>query len=485
MNLVRDPWIPVVGHDGKSRAVSLMEVFLDGEEIRDLAVNPVQRISIMRLLICIAQAALDGPEDEEDWLGCRQRIPPAAKEYLEKWMDRFELYGEHAFLQVPGLEVKRNATLDKLDFGLSAGSNHLMFDHGAHPEGRSHSDAWSALMVLTYQCFSPGGLVGSMQWGGETTTKTSEHAPGVEGSSLHTLLRGHSLYDSIHLNMLTKEIVRTLPYTPWGRPVWELSLVAPSAEDCETATASFLGRLVPVARAIYLESERSRFTLANGLRYPKLPEARDVMGTVVMRNRGGVEQLAYVAVDLARHPWRELCSILTLTAPQSTASGPLALGHLQHSGRGHIDIWTGGLSADKGKVLDVGEWVFGIPVAMLNAHELQAYSAGVSVARQGDAALRAATASYAAALKSGNSYATNARGHYWSCTDSQHDVLIRAASNLHADLNTTWYPIVKQAMLDAYERTCPHKTPRQIQAYAQGLQKLQLKKLGGDREPRV
>jgi len=63
MNLVSDPWIPVVMLDKTPRLVSLNEVFRDGETIADLAANPCQRIALMRLLICIAQAALDGPKD--------------------------------------------------------------------------------------------------------------------------------------------------------------------------------------------------------------------------------------------------------------------------------------------------------------------------------------------------------------------------------------------------------------------------------------
>lgn len=65
MNLVKDPWIPVVMQDGTPELVSLRDVFAKGEEIADLAANPCQRIALMRLLICIAQAALDGPKDEE------------------------------------------------------------------------------------------------------------------------------------------------------------------------------------------------------------------------------------------------------------------------------------------------------------------------------------------------------------------------------------------------------------------------------------
>jgi CRISPR system Cascade subunit CasA len=58
MNLVTEKWIPVIGIDGKPDHASLMEVFTLGEKYADLSVRPHERVALMRLLICIAQAAL-------------------------------------------------------------------------------------------------------------------------------------------------------------------------------------------------------------------------------------------------------------------------------------------------------------------------------------------------------------------------------------------------------------------------------------------
>ena len=165
MNLTGDPWIPVVFADGRSQLASLVDAFGRGDEILDLVVTPPQRIALTRLLVCIAQAALDGPRDEGEWRTCRERIGPSAVDYLARWRDRFELYGEGAFLQVSNLVATDNATLDKLDFGLAAGNNAALSDHEAGPEGRQQSPAWTALMLLTFQCFSPGGTIGTSTWG--------------------------------------------------------------------------------------------------------------------------------------------------------------------------------------------------------------------------------------------------------------------------------------------------------------------------------
>jgi len=78
MNLSTEAWIPVVWNNGQPGTVSLCEAFERGAEIRDLAVRPHERIALMRLLICIAQAALDGPADYDDWKDCRPKIAPAS-----------------------------------------------------------------------------------------------------------------------------------------------------------------------------------------------------------------------------------------------------------------------------------------------------------------------------------------------------------------------------------------------------------------------
>lgn len=49
-NLCKAPWIPVMMSDGSSDLLSLEEAFAQAERIRDLALSPKERISLMRLL---------------------------------------------------------------------------------------------------------------------------------------------------------------------------------------------------------------------------------------------------------------------------------------------------------------------------------------------------------------------------------------------------------------------------------------------------
>ncbi len=515
MNLTGDPWIPVVLATGKGRLVSLSEAFRSGEEIIDLAVPPPQRIALTRLLVCIAHAALDGPEDEDGWKSCSGRIGVVALDYLDKRADSFELFGDHAFLQVPNLEDKPTQPLDKLDC-TSAVNGTALFDHCSSPGGRLRPPEWSALMLLTFQCFSPSGLIGVTRWHGEWTSKDrakkdqdgSDSAPVLEGSPLHVILRGRNLLCTIHLNLLTKALVGRLPNTSWGRPVWEEMPQGPDDPVVSQLARSYLGRLVPISRAIKLKESEALITLANGVTYSKVGECRDPSATVVMRRSGAMEAPAYLRIDPSKHPWRDLSSVLALDVSPANG-GALVLWHLRSLHPSDtVDLWAGGLSTDphpgkSAKFLDAAEWVFHLPADLLGSTNLRAYEKGVDFANRGSARLRAAVVAYLEDLavtefkrNAGGAYKRSdlrsrehrarvfrkASASYWHFLDANHGVLINAAGDPTGDLAKNWYGFVHVGMHQAYQRACARQSPRQLRAYAKGVRELWLNK-AGDMDP--
>ena len=95
-NLIDEPWIPVVDRG----RVSLKTVFSDSS-IKGLGGNPVQKIAFTKLLLAIAQSA-STPQDNQAWSNLTSEgLAKACLRYLEKWHDRFYLYGERPFLQMP------------------------------------------------------------------------------------------------------------------------------------------------------------------------------------------------------------------------------------------------------------------------------------------------------------------------------------------------------------------------------------------------
>lgn len=482
--------------DGVCKRVPLTDVFTKGAKIRDLALNPVQRISVMRLLICIAQAALDGPEDEEDWLTCRDRIPKAAKDYLDKWHDCFELYGKRAFLQVSDLEVTSNTPADKLEFGTASAEGSTLFDQFAPQDGRLHDPSWFPIQLLTFQCFSPGGTIGVSMWNGVSTkdkmTRAHQNGPGYSSdspclgsSTLHAFIRGDNLLASIWWNLLSKKQIATLPNSTWGVPLWESFPSTYADPNIEALSCSYLWRLVPLARAIQIQQNSPTITLVDGCNFPALPESREPTATVRVVRKGEKETLRYESFRDGQHVWRQLTAVLTLDRT-GLPGGPLSLNHVLTENEATFDLWIGGIARRPGqnKLLDLVEWTLNVPTGLLNSTELHVYEQGVKMAQKGATALSSAVLGYRKELKgSGAGLKQKGETRYWTHLDAKSGTLLRTAVDLRANLNDTWYPVVRMAMQEAYQRTCPHTTPRQIQAYAQGLRKLRLKKLEDYREP--
>ena len=477
MNLIIDPWIPVVFEAGESGLVGLRQLYREAETIRDLNVNPPQRIALMRLLLCITQAALDGPVDEDDWQTCRDRIIPSSLDYLAARYDKFNLYGDQPFLQVKTLVPTSNESIEKLDLSLSS-------DLFNHTTNRSLLDFNIVLNLLTTQCFSLGGTIGVTLWG-EYATKgfvksgeakgpgPSSDAPCAPSSMLHTIFRGSTLLDSVYQNLLTKAELSV----PWGLPIWENSTSSPIVLQ-ESCTGTFLGRLVPMSRGILLDSESGRCTYVAGVKYESLPNYREPMGTVLLNKKN---EPFYMGIKLGQHLWRELASILSLNA-RGEDSGALALRKIDQLGDAMIDVWVGGVSRKPGQnlIYDTAEWNFSIPASMLGDAEIGKYSLGVELANKGELALKNATKAYRSVMKSESAgFARKATVHYWSTLDSTYQVLVDIASDGERDLDE-WRTVLRKTMYKAFEEACPHDTPRQIQAYAQakGLLRIREAKSG-------
>ena len=477
MNLITDSWIPVSRQDGGHGLVSLDELFAGAPEILDLAARPPERIALLRLLICIAQAALDGPEDHGAWENCRDQIPERARAYLHKWQARFELFGDGPrFLQVPdlkpGKEDGEGNAATKLDFALATGHNATVFDNAGGGE-RPLTPARLALALLTYQCLSPCGIIGAGSWAGQTVAKcTGKHAPAAPASMLHCYLTGERVLETIWLNLLDKERVTDFAGPGgWGVPVWEnLPATLKSAEAVRNATSTYLGRLTPLSRLIRLHDDRTHITLGNGLDYPGFPAFREAAATVIERK----EKPAILGAVLCRSLWRQLPAIAVKRRyHQDRMSGPLALDNLPSGSP--ATLWLGALVTDQNKILDVISAAYGVPSGMFQDTGRQVYEAGVAYADGWDSGLARSVKAFAAVLKLDPPAYEKARHHFWTAIEQHVPALLALVDTpaLAADFSTTpWGEAVRAAAEEAYEFACPRQNPRQIEAFAKGRHQL-------------
>lgn len=492
-NLVTDPWIPVVTPQGTRRLASLQTLYEDAGRIRDLACNPPQRITVMRLLICITQAALEGPEDEEDWLGCRDRIAARSLNYLARWRDAFDLYGDRPFMQVASLEVEPTGwkPLDILDLRLARENNPTVFDHGATREGRAFADSKIALNLLTILNFSTSGKVGQAIWGANQYGHSTSAAPCLDCAM--TFVRAANLLDTIHLNLMTKNGditgVLRLPNGVWGVPAWERFPTAPgttdpgNAEAFRNARESYLGRLVPFSRLIkvFPLDDPPRCILGptpQHCRMEGLPRFRDPWCAIVQ----GSAELKRMVVDPSRHMWRELGSLLSLRMSRAGLCGPLPIHNLLTFFRvvrdDHLDIWVGGVKSGGGggKIEDMAEWAFRIQPAHLHETAMARLEAGTELADRGAKALHAAVKKYHGFMNTELVPYDRAGARFWAELDRQHAALLGVAADPCGRLAETWYPIVRRAMQNAYAYVCPRGTAREIEAFALGRERLRLRR---------
>jgi CRISPR system Cascade subunit CasA len=518
MNLTTDPWIPIVWGDGQTGTVGLREAFARGEDIRDLAVHPHERIAVMRLLICIAQTALDGPADRDDWKVCRSKIAPAALDYLKRWQKAFELFGAgQRFLQVEGLKKPASKdddgegnSVSKLDLMLATGNNTTLFDNGGGSE-REFGPFQVALNLLAFQCFSACGTIGVALWNGTPTLGwqgypkvkpgQSKHGPCLAGNMLHSYLRGQSLVESVHRNLMTKEqIKRFCGHDAWGTPVWQDIPVNPTDKAAiRNATRTYLGRLTPLSRAIHLEDDCRSIVLANGLEYPAYPEWREPAATIVTWSIKNQPNRKTLSADVEKGTWRELHALTVIGVDKNTNGGPAALENVAEEAA--FDMWVGGLvAAGNGKLVDTTESVFHIPAAMLHEMSQRVYEEGVKYSERFEYRLRRAISTYRLAMETneGNldginrrlvalkkpekdrmaNLSAKVRAQFWNDTEQAIPQLLEVAINPEQlGLNnewhkTNWAKAVRRAMRAAYERACPHDTPRQMRAYALGLNAL-------------
>jgi len=478
MNLTIDPWIPALGADGRRELFSLQDLFAQAHVLRDLAAKPHERIALMRLLLCVTQAALDGPADEAEWETCKPLIQPRVKEYLTKWKAAFELLGEGTrFLQFSNLLSGKDSddgnAATKLDLALATGNNPTLFDNAAGAERSLHA-ASVARNLVAFQCFSPGGRIGVAKWNGKETPGkgSSNHAPCTPSSMVHTFILTDTLLGTIHCNVLTRETI-TDAYGPdrWGQPVWEFPLNhGDDKAAVENATLTYLGRLVPLSRAIRLHEGGFSLILANGMDYPIFPAFREATATIIRRK----EELAMLPASTARSLWRQLSAIsIKRRTGTDTARGPLALNHV--SDTADTTLWVGALVTDKAKIEDVIESTYSVPPGMFSEFGRAAYEQGVTHAEGQESVLIQAVKAYAVSLMLGTPPYNHARQLFWTRVEQSLAALFELAHHpdCAADFPISdWGKAVAAAGLSAYEQSCPRRNPRQIQAYALGLRKL-------------
>ncbi len=480
-NLIDEPWIPVAD---VGRA-SLRQLFAN-PGYRALGGNPVQKIAITKLLLAIAQASAT-PEDDEAWSAMgAEGMAQACLTYLDRWHDRFWLYGERPFLQFPALEGSRILTDGALLPDIATGNTTVLTESQVE---KPLSDAERALLLVTLTGFALSGkkadntvvltpgYTGKTKPSGKPTSGRAGALIGFMGY-LHSFLQSTTVCRSLWLNLFNRQQIQTMSFYPQGlgTPPWE---IPPTGEDCPTARQlreSLMGRLVPLSHFCLLQQTGLHFT--EGIVYPGYKEG-GIDPSVAVNHAAKVPKTLWV--DTEKRPWRQLTALLSFmgqTGKSRFDCYQLSLGLTR--ARRHestIGVWTGGLrvSSNAGEQYVSGSDDFVESVVLLHSDSLgeswylqlnQEMSALEDIAKR----LYGATLNYYKAQNlEGGDYAAMSTHVFWQLAERHFQDLIYAcdpedsAAKSRQALRMTFAAQINRS----YDDFCPRDTARQLEAWAQ------------------
>ena len=313
-NLVTQPWIPVLYHDGRTAQLGLRDVFAQAAAIRDLGgETPPVTGALYRLLLAILYRSV--PLTPESWFRAFEsgwgELP---QDYLSRWQGRFDLFDpDYPFFQCP--TVSRNpqpVTIIVLEW--ASGNNAVLFDHHYDAEGVTLQAAEAARRLLAAQTYGLSGLGGGGSF---------PDAPWARGVVF--LAQGRNLRETLLLNWLPPEFRGFVGDHSDDAPIWERE--EPWASDAygdphERAARGWLDYLTwPARRLLLLPEYEERGPVvreirwALGYRAPRLYLDPYKHWIKAPKPKPDGSSWFYLQLDETRVLWRHLGALLALLPP--------------------------------------------------------------------------------------------------------------------------------------------------------------------------
>ena len=219
-NLLDEPWIPVRPLGIASiRDVSLLDAVLNAHQFAEIVhPSPIVTLVLHRFVIAFLYSAFRGP----DRLSALERIldrgsfdETVVRQYAAKWRHRFFLFGDAPILQDPLLAEELRADkeqplpAEQLRRETALPNGKTLFDHTL-PGSPSLALAEATRYLIAYQFF------------GLRDGRGYERSPVSTG--IATYVRGHSLFQTLALNLLPYNTNSPIPGTVLtdDAPTWEV-----------------------------------------------------------------------------------------------------------------------------------------------------------------------------------------------------------------------------------------------------------------------
>ena len=401
--------------------------------------------------------------------------------------DKFYLYGDHPFLQIPAIAQAAPQSIGAVLPEIATGNTTVL--NGIQIE-KLLDDADKALLILQLMGFGLGGKKtdNSVTLSTGYTGKSNDNGKGSTGKAgaslgfkgfLHSFLQGETLLQTVWLNLFSHEQINDLPYDAGlGFAPWEKM---PEGEDCETAhdlQNSLMGRLIPL----------SRFCLLNetGLHYSEGIAHLDYKtGMVDPSVAFSGKDKKVLWVDAERRPWRFLTALLSFM--EANNGGFNCYYIRQGLGRmtqmelpmGKIGLWSGGLSvsSNAGEQYVSGSDDFVESLTFFNKEDVfkeawySSLKQEMAEIEQLGKIVYGATMGYFKSQKAeGKNQAAAASNLFWQLCERKYQALVLECKS--EEKIKILRKEFAQFVNTAYNAYCPNDTARQLTAWAENLPKL-------------
>jgi CRISPR system Cascade subunit CasA len=215
-NLLDEEWIPCVMADGKPRELSLRDVLIRAEQVREVFdASPLITASIHRLLLAVLWRCFP-LRSLAEWktLWQQQRFDvDKLGAYFEQWHERFYLlHPDKPFYQLNTLDLSRRTPLKRLGWEFAAGNNATLFDHSSDGNRPAVQPNVVARWVVATHCFAASA------GRGEKDQLHTKDSPWTRGAVI--LINGENLFETLALNLLNL-IRNDFPQSEKDVPIWE------------------------------------------------------------------------------------------------------------------------------------------------------------------------------------------------------------------------------------------------------------------------
>jgi CRISPR system Cascade subunit CasA len=479
-NVVDEPWIPIVDIG----LVGLRAVFTD-PGLRALGGNPIQKVSVIKLLLAIAQSACRDVHPSAWGSLSVSEMARKSSEYLDKWHDRFSLFGDTPFLQFPQIAAAAVKPYAAVMPEVASGNTTVLTESQV---GRAISDGEKALLLVTLMAFSFAGkktdnsVVLTPGYNGKTNEKGCPSA-GKSGPAvghlgfLHSFVVGTTLQQTIWINLLNNDQIAQCGMYGGGLgvPPWENM---PSGESCSIAKnlqQSLIGRLIPLSRFCLLREDGLHYS--EGISHPGYAEG--VSDPSVSVDFSGTKPKA-LWVNPEQRPWRELVSLLGFLEQEKVdGSQCLQVRHGVQRARIITDmfgIWSGGVrvSSNAGEQYisgtdDVVESVTWLTSDTMGTIWFVSLKSEMDLLKKLEKQLYATVSGYFKDQKLQNAGAAKkACSSFWMLVEKRFSDLVQVCartSNKGDDIYQLRERFVS-FLYDTYDRYCPKESARQLEAWA-------------------